>query len=190
MRNLLGYVGWIMEMSSRAFNKLIMSPIKQARFAQCGRHVTVGAQSKFHYHNIYCGNHVSIGRNAEFICSRAKIKIGDHVMFGPHVFAITGMHRIDVLGRYMDEITNNEKLPENDKDIVFEGDNWIGANAVILRGVTIGTGAVVAAGAVVTKDVPPYSVVAGCPARVVKVRFDQTQIEQHEAILKTRENAR
>lgn len=51
--------------------------------------------------------------------------------------------------------------------VVIEEDCWIGSHAVILKGVTIGTGAVVAAGAVVTKDVPPYAVVAGVPARVI-----------------------
>lgn len=188
MRRLLGGIGWIFEMTSRAINKLVISPLKQARFAECGKDVTIGTQSKFIYENIYCGNHVCIGRNAEFVCGRAKIVIGDHVMFGPHVFVITGAHRIDIIGRYMDEITNNEKLPENDKDVVFEGDNWIGTNAIILRGVTVGQGAVIAAGAVVTRDVPAYSVVAGCPAKVVKMRFTEDQIAQHKELLKDRKN--
>lgn len=51
-------------------------------------------------------------------------------------------------------------------------DVWIGSRAIILQGVHIGTGAVVGAGAVVTKDVPPYAVVAGCPAKIIKYRFD------------------
>ena len=49
---------------------------------------------------------------------------------------------------------------------------WIGRRAIILQGVHIGTGAVVGAGAVVTKDIPPYAVVAGCPAKIIKYRFD------------------
>lgn len=51
-------------------------------------------------------------------------------------------------------------------------DVWIGSRAIILQGVQIGTGAVIGAGAVVTKDVPPYAVVAGCPAKIIKYRFD------------------
>ena len=59
-------------------------------------------------------------------------------------------------------------------------DVWIGANAIISRGVTIGNGAVVAAGAVVTKDVQPYSVVGGVPAKHIKFRFSPEEIEQLE----------
>lgn len=57
-------------------------------------------------------------------------------------------------------------------------DVWIGANATILRGVSIGDGAIVAAGAVVTADVPPYAVVGGVPARVIKMRFDPALVEE------------
>lgn len=56
-------------------------------------------------------------------------------------------------------------------------DVWIGANAVILPGVTVGDGAVIAAGAVVTKDVKPYSIVGGVPAKLIKYRFEPWQIE-------------
>lgn len=56
-------------------------------------------------------------------------------------------------------------------------DVWIGLNATILDGVTIGDGAIVAAGAVVTKDVPPYAVVAGVPAKIIKYRFTESQID-------------
>ena len=60
--------------------------------------------------------------------------------------------------------------------IIIGDDVWIGYRATILDGVTIGQGAVVAAGAVVTKNVPPYAVVAGIPARVVRKRFDEETI--------------
>ena len=100
-------------------------------------------------------------------------------MIGPGTTCITGGHRTDIIGRTMISVTNSEKRPEDDRDIVFEGDNWIGANTTILRGVTVGRGAVIAAGAVVTKDVPPFSIVGGVPARVIKMRFPDDLIQAH-----------
>ena len=134
--------------------------------------------------NIFCGNDISIGSDSLFMCTRARITIGDHVMFGPKVTVITGSHRTDIVGKYMKSVTEAEKRPEDDLDVLLEGDNWIGANVTILKGVTIGRGAVVAAGAVVTKDVPPYSIVGGVPAKVIKMRFDEETIEKHESLLK------
>ena len=83
-------------------------------------------------------------------------------MFGPNVTMITGDHRVDIVGRLMTSVTDSEKLPENDLPIILNGDNWIGANSTILKVVTVGEGAVVAAGALVNKNVPPYAIVGGC----------------------------
>jgi serine acetyltransferase len=63
-------------------------------------------------------------------------------------------------------------------DIIIENDVWIGAKATIMSGVRIGNGAIVAAGSVVSKDVPPYAIVAGNPAKVVKYRFSDEQIKK------------
>ena len=82
-------------------------------------------------------------------------------MFGPNVTIITGDHRIDIPGRPMISLTDKDKLPENDQDVILEGDNWIGANATILKGVKIGLGAVVAAGSLVNHDIPPFSIWGG-----------------------------
>src|SRR5665811_2625453 len=62
--------------------------------------------------------------------------------------------------------------------VVIGNDVWIGANATILRGVTIGDGAIIASGSVVTKDVAPYSVVGGVPARHIRFRFDEDTIAE------------
>ncbi|WP_417885240.1 acyltransferase [Zunongwangia sp.] len=139
--------------------------------------------SHFICENIHIGNHVSIGYNANFIASIAKIYIGDHVMFAPNVTIRGGDHRIDIMGRYIDTVTDEEKLPENDKDVVFVGDTWIGTNVTILKGVTIGRGAVIAAGALVINDVPAYAVFGGVPGKVLKYRFTKEQIIEHEQLL-------
>jgi serine acetyltransferase len=63
-------------------------------------------------------------------------------------------------------------------DIIIENDVWVGATSTIMSGVKISNGAVVAGGSVVVKDVPPYAIVAGNPAKVVKYRFSEEQIEK------------
>lgn len=76
------------------------------------------------------------------------------------------------------------KLTQNDKSVTICGDNWIGANATILKGVIIGEGAVVAAGSLVINDVPPYAIVGGVPAKVIKYRFSSDEIAEHKELLK------
>ena len=104
-------------------------------------------------------------------------------MSGPHLTIITGDHRTDLIGRYMMTVKDSEKLPENDLDVIIEGDNWIGANVTILKGVKIGEGAIIAAGSVVTKDIPAYEIWGGVPARFLKKRFDEENLEEHKRII-------
>lgn len=168
----------------RILNKFIISPIKKSAFATCGKRVNLGRKLELYGpQNIYAGNDIGVGANSLFMCTRAKIYIGDHVMFGPGVSVITGGHRIDLVGKYMTSVTNDEKLPENDQDIIFEGDNWIGANAIILKGVTIGKGSVIAAGSVITNDIPEYSVWGGIPGCFIKNRFKDDDLVLHKKII-------
>ena len=102
--------------------------------------------------------------------TNAKVIIGNDVMFAPNVTIVTGDHRVDILDKPMMDVKESEKLPENDQDVIFEGDNWIGTRVIVLKGVTIGKGSVVAAGALVTKSVPPYAIVAGVPAKIIRTR--------------------
>ena len=166
--------------------KFIKKTIKRLiarKFASHGDNFEFYLFDHFTYSNIYIGNHVSIGYGANFIASRSKIIIGDNVIFAPNVSIRGGNHRIDIKGKYIDTIRDDEKIPENDLGVIFEGDNWIGTNATILQGVTIGRGSVIGAGAVVTKSTPPYSVVGGVPARLIRFRWNVDEIIEHEKIL-------
>lgn len=172
----------------KAIHRFLCEPIQRSMLEMHGRNVHLGRNVNGNLENVSVGNNVSIGSNNLFLSSNAKISIGDNVMFGPGVTVITGDHRIDVVGKTMISIQETEKKPENDQDVVFEGDNWIGANATILKGVTIGTGAVVAACALVKDDVPPYAVVGGVPAKKLKDRFSEAQLKDHLEMIEGREN--
>lgn len=125
-----------------------------------------------------------MGIDTLILSTRAKVYIGDDVMFGPRVTIVTGNHRTDLIGRTMKSVTDDEKLPENDEDVIIENDVWIGANATILKGVTVGEGAIVSAGSVVTKSIPPYQIWGGVPAKFIKERFNENELKEHLKILK------
>lgn len=156
---------------------------KKQLLASCGKNVIIDDNCYLTWENVHIGNNVYIGPNAFFLSTKSYIKIGDNIMFGPNVTIVTGSHRTDILGRFMISIKDSEKLLENDQPVVFEGDNWIGANVTILKGVRIGVGSIVAAGAVVTKNIPAYSVWGGVPASHLKFRFNQDEIKKHEELI-------
>lgn len=168
--------------------KLAIAQYQKSQFAECGSNVSVDVDCDFICSHLHVGDNVYIGPHASFVAAIAHIYIGNNVLFGPHVTIRGGNHRIDLVGRYMLDIKGDEKLPENDIDVKIEDDVWVGCNVTILKGVTIGRGAVVAAGAVVVKDVPRYAIVGGNPAKIIKYRFTEEQIAQHEAILKLTAN--
>ena len=144
-------------------------------FGKCGKNVNISFDCKFvGIENIYVGSNVYFGDGFNALTTKAKLVIGDDVMFGPNVVVVTGDHRIDIQGRTMFSIKEDEKLPENDQDVIIENDVWIGANVTILKGVTIHSGSVISAGAVVTKDVEAFSIVGGVPAKMIKKRFENT----------------
>ena len=131
--------------------------------------------------NLCIGDYTSIPKGSTFYCTEASLTIGIKVIFGPHPTIITGDHRIDVIGKFI--IDSHEKLPQNDAPVMIEDDVWTGANITILKGVTIGRGSVIAAGAVVNKSCPPYSIIGGIPAKVLKFRFTIDEVIEHEKVL-------
>lgn len=133
--------------------------------------------------NLSIGDGTSIPKGSTFYCTKAPLTIGRKVIFGPRPTIITGDHRIDLIGKYIIDVTVDEKLPENDQPVVIEDDVWCGANVTILKGVTIGRGSIIAAGAVVTQSFPPYSIIGGVPAKLLKMRFTEEEIREHEMLL-------
>jgi acetyltransferase-like isoleucine patch superfamily enzyme len=134
------------------------------KLKDCGDAVDISQGVIFEFpERISLGRRVFINRGT-IITARADIVIGDDALIGPYVIINSGDH-----------IYEDPGVPINQQGhkyspIVIERDVWIGAHAMILSGVRIGQGSVIAAGAVVTSDVPPFVVAAGKPARVIKKR--------------------
>ena len=163
----------------------ILSLFYRKALLKCGNNVSLRPSSCDikGLQNISIGNNVSIPKGATIYSTDALLKIKDNVIFGPKPTIITGDHRIDVIG--IPIISSHNKLPENDADITIEEDVWTGSNVIILKGVTIGRGSVVAAGSVVNKSCPPYSIIGGIPAKIIKYRFSVDEIIEHESQLYT-----
>lgn len=172
----------VLDKAFNLFNRIVVSPLKKVELKSVGHNVLIGRRTHMTWKNVSLGNNVYIGPDCEFISANAKIIIGNNVLFGPKVTIITGDHRFDVIGKSIIDVV--EKRPEDDLDVVFEGDNWCGANSIILKGVKVGYGAIIASGSVVTKDVPEYSIVGGVPSRVISRRFNDLQQQEHERIIK------
>lgn len=112
---------------------------------------------------IIIGNNVYIGEYS-ILTSNAEIEIGDDVLISPHNNIVDFDHIYK--DRY--KLVNQQGVVA--RKITIKQDVWIGSGCKILMGVTIGEGAVIGAGSIVTKDVLPYNVVAGNPAKTIKVR--------------------
>ena len=133
------------------------------------------------YGHIELGNYVSISGPGTILHSvNGKIKIGSFTSIAENVSIQEFNHDMSkpttaavqlyfFTHRFEDDVVSKG-------DVIIDEDVWVGSNAVILSGVHIGRGAVVAAGSVVTKDVPAYSIVAGVPAKILKMRFSEEQI--------------
>lgn len=117
---------------------------------------------------VVIGRQVSIGFGS-ILLGRSRtppaITLGDRVALGPYVVILASSFPEDSL---LCKHPDVQSMIHKNAPVVVQEDAWIGAGVVILPGITIGRRAIVGAGAVVTKDVPPFTVVAGVPARVIK----------------------
>lgn len=125
--------------------------------------------------NVYIANNVFIGGGSKIEiddnsgfgegCSIGNAIIGKNVLMGPDVLYISQSHKFDRVDMPIKLQGRNSEMK-----LIVEDNVWIGARVIILPGIRIGRDAIIGAGAVVTKDVPPYAIVAGNPARIVRSR--------------------
>jgi len=157
---------------------------KRSAFGHIGKNVIINPPSNlgnkkfiFIYDNVGIGPNCFISAiNAKFICKgNCAIAEGFTVHTGNHA---------NIAGKFVSEITEQNKPKGYDRDVVVEKDVWIGCNVTLLSGITVGRGSIIAAGAVVTKDVPFYSIVGGVPAKVIKFRWNTVEeIMKYEELL-------
>lgn len=140
--------------------------LAKGMMAYCGRNVGIERGVDFG-----SGKYVRIGDNSNLgvRCTAHHVTIGKDVMMGADVLMLNSNHRFDRLDIPM--MYQGYTSPE---EIIVGDDVWIGARVIILPGVKIGRGVILAAGAVVTKDVPEYAIAGGNPARIIKFRTDRS----------------
>ena len=106
------------------------------------------------------------------------VSVGKYTMIANNVHIIGGDHCFNKAG-----IPIIFSGREPCKETIIGSDCWIGAYSVVMTGVQMGDGAIVAAGSVVTKDIPPYAIVGGVPTKLIRMRFNEDEIRKHQAML-------
>ena len=129
--------------------------------AFCGKEVNIEKGANFNL-DLELGDYSGVGINADI---NGKVIIGKYVMMGPDVKIYSRNHAFT-----RTDIPMMKQGFQQFKTVVIDDDVWIGGGVIILPGVHVGTGAILGAGAVVTKDVPQYAVVGGNPAKILKMR--------------------
>ena len=155
--------------------RMIFIKVGKTKLIHCGSHTYSGAKVKIGPGKVSIGHHSFVGPESWL---QSKATIGNYVMLAGRVAIVGGDHKINVPG-----VPAIKAGRDINKEVVIEDDVWIGYGVIIMHGVTVGEGSVVAAGSVVTKDVEPYTVVGGVPAKKIKDRFNNEQQEIHRRAL-------
>lgn len=152
------------------------------------RDICIMGGCKFeNYRKVHFGKWVFVNHDTVFSTPQG-IHVGNYVMIGPRCFFTSVQHS------FADHKIPMIFQPVQTSEIVIEDDVWIGANVTVLGGVHIGRGAVIAAGAVVNKDVPAYGIVGGVPAKLIKHRFAEDvrkkakRVKLHDVVAKNKLN--
>lgn len=170
------------------FNKIVnrISSVLQQRkmnklrrqFGRIGNHTYVKLNSQLVPKNMFLDDYVVIQDHVNFISNTGRLFVGKYSVISAGCIIIPGKHHLKVGMPFY--VNTQYHLCDEDMDIIVGEDCWIGAGSILLPGVTIGRGAVVGAGSVVTKDIPPYAVVAGAPAKIIAKRMTEDEVLVHE----------
>ncbi|MEI6437735.1 MAG: acyltransferase [Candidatus Omnitrophota bacterium] len=158
------YIGFLFRYLPGVEGLFLRALLSRMLFVSCGKSLLIYPDVYMVFcHKISAGDRVSINAGTH-IDAQGGLKLGSCVMIGPNCVLVSAGH-----GHQRTDIPMVEQ-PFELREIVIEDDVWIGANVVVLPGVRIGRGSIIAAGAVVVKDVAPYGVYGGIPAKLLKDR--------------------
>lgn len=144
-------------------------------------HNSTSLENPFNINKVFVGKETYGGLTVDNYGKDRKLYIGNYCSIATNVmFILDADHYTDHISTFpfKAKILNSGLEGVSKGDIVVDDDVWIGYGATILSGVHIGQGAIIAAGAVVTKDVPPYAIMGGVPAKVIKYRFDNSLVKE------------
>lgn len=166
----------------RAFHWINKSFPVASDFGKCGCYAKIEPPISGNLKNVFIDNYAKVRPGAMFICGpNEKVIIKKYTVLAPRCTIVTNSHVPTVTIPQL--ILGHSHINDKSADVVINEDVWIGTNVTILAGVSIGRGAIIAAGSLVTKSVPPYALMVGSPARVVKKNFSIDQIMKHEKAL-------
>lgn len=161
--------------------------IRRKKFGYCAKSCILTPPIVFsNVKNIFLYENTSINAYSWISATNAKFIVKANCAIAERLTVHTGNHAY-IVGKYITDIKEGNKPKGYDKDVIIENDVWIGSNVTLLSGVNIGRGSIIAAGAVVSRDVPPYAVAGGVPAKVIKFKWSIDQILEHESILYPKE---
>ncbi len=150
------------------------------KYAKYGQHVELTGPLHLYSSQVSLDNFTRLQPGITIISNNGRLTVKKFSAIGANCVIIPGAHTPTVgLPQYLSTTHINDKEGE----IIIEEDCWVAAGCYLLSHAHIGRGSVVAAGSIVTKEVPPYAVVAGSPAKIIATRFSIEQIIKHEAIL-------
>ena len=150
-------------------------------YASAGKHCDLGFEQTVNPQNVYLEDYCRIQDHMNLISYRGKLRVKKYAAIGAGCIIIPGDH-VPTVG-VPQYLAGKLHINDVDGEIIVGEDAWVGAGTILLSHCQIGRGAVVAAGAVVSKPVPPYAVVAGVPAKIIAKRFTIEQILEHESLL-------
>ena len=161
--------------------KRYVTDLHPDQYGMRGEHSEVFYGSNLLPVNMYLEDYTRIQNNVNFIGWRGKLRLKKYAAVGAGCIIVPNNHvpTVGVPQFLAGHLHINDVVTE----IIIGEDAWVGAGTILLSHCQIGRGAVVAAGAVVSKPVPPYAVVAGIPAKIIATRFTLEQILEHESIL-------